>query len=103
LFSPEKLLNKKIWDVSPDLRHLTRLESINRLQSYRQNAANRVAFMPNNPFRINASERKNSHRAIARQVIEIKQLVFNIARREGFDLVNTELGMRNFCWRQSSR
>jgi hypothetical protein len=44
---------------------------------------------------------KDSRRALARQVIEIKQLVLKIARWKRFDVVNTELGMRNFCWRQS--
>jgi hypothetical protein len=55
-FSPEKLLNKKNWGFSPDFRNLTLLESINRLQDHLQNVPNYVAFMPNKPFRINASE-----------------------------------------------
>lgn len=56
LFSTEELLNKKIWDLSPDFRHLTHLKSADRLQHHRQNAPNYAAFIPNNPFRINASE-----------------------------------------------
>jgi hypothetical protein len=42
--------------ISPNFRHLTPLESVNGLQNHRQNAPNCVPFMPNNPFRINASE-----------------------------------------------
>ena len=49
---PRKIINKKIWDVSLTFRHITLLESINRLRKYRGNARNKVEFTLHNSFRI---------------------------------------------------
>jgi hypothetical protein len=56
LSDPRKLIKEKIWNVSLNFRHLTPLESTNLVKNQRQNAPDCVAFMPNNPFGINASE-----------------------------------------------
>ena len=57
--------------------------------------------MPNNPFGINAREHEKS--SLARSAL--KQLTSNNLLhkypRKSFHAVNTELGMRNSCWRQS--
>lgn len=50
-----KIMEEKIWDVSPNFRHLTPLESIKLSRDVRQNAQNCVAFSPNNPFVFNES------------------------------------------------
>jgi hypothetical protein len=43
----------KKLDISPNFRHLTRLESTNRPPDHRQNASNFVESMSNKPFGIN--------------------------------------------------
>jgi hypothetical protein len=50
-------LNKKNCDFSPNIRHLTPLESVNRSSTPRQNARNFVEFMANKPFVFNVSTR----------------------------------------------
>ncbi len=52
-FTPQKQLNKKVWAFSPNIRHLTPLESPNSLQGRRENASNYSVFKANNSFRIN--------------------------------------------------
>jgi succinate dehydrogenase/fumarate reductase flavoprotein subunit len=46
---------KKIWHVSLNLRHLTRLESTKRSREIRQNARNCAGFTANNFFVFNKS------------------------------------------------
>ena len=46
-------INKKNTDISPNVLHLTHLESVNRLQKHPQLSSNFVEFATNNSFRIN--------------------------------------------------
>ena len=83
-----KIINKKIWGFSPNFRHVTYLESINRFLNCRKCAPNYAEFMTNNSFRISKNGAKNHERSHGPQATLPKEVTF---KKQGQNLVCRKL------------
>ncbi len=74
-------LRKKFGAISPNIRHLTRLESINTSRKCRENVRNKLEFMPHNPFRISRILAKNDARLYPSQTTLLEGVTHKIGLR----------------------